>query len=136
MKKHKGSVLDFLPSLLVFFAFFIIVLVVINVMKLVSFRQDVKAVVREYILEMETVGYLTPEREDLLVQRLASMGAESIDLLDTTVAPVRYGYPIDLQLSCTVSAETLDMSVGDLLEFIFEDAVYEIEFNMRSTAKY
>lgn len=136
MKKHKGSALDFLPSLMALLAFLIIVFVTINVLKIVSFRQDIKAVVRGYILKIETVGYLTPESETLLKQELTDMGVTKVDLTGTTLSAQGYGSPVYLSVVCEVPTETLNMSAKGMLEYFFEKTTFSIEIKMKSTAKY
>lgn len=136
MKKHKGSLIDFLPALISVFAVVIIIFVVLDCVQLLNYKLDVKSVARGYLLEMETQGYLTATSATSFTQELSNMGATNVDLTGTTVSIVGYGNAIHLKLKCEVPSENLNMSSGELLEFFFEDISFPIQVTLKSTAKH
>lgn len=135
MKKQKGSLIDFLPTMIVVLAVIIIIFVSMDFVKLLNYRLDVKAVARGYILDMETAGYLSSGDATLFKQELSNMGAKNIDLSGTTMSMVGYGNAIYLKFICEVPIEDLNMSSENLLQFFFEEISFPISVELKSTAK-
>lgn len=133
MNKNKGSMMDFLSPLLCFLAFTIIVTGFFNVMKTISQKDEVSQVARQYILRMETVGYLTDSDRVSLIHTLADMGVSNIDLTGTTTSDVGYGNPIILNISGTLKMSSLDGS--NLTNFVFQETEAPINERRMSTAK-
>uniref|UniRef100_UPI0040578C96 hypothetical protein n=1 Tax=Acetatifactor sp. TaxID=1872090 RepID=UPI0040578C96 len=136
MKKRKGSLIDFLPSVLVILCASILMFAFFTVVNIANYKENVKALARAYLLEMETVGYLPAASVTAFTQELTDMGVVSIDLSNTTLSPVGYGQPIYLELRCNIPAETLNTSAGDMMMYFFEDVSLPYSVTLKSTAKH
>ncbi len=135
MKKRSGSVADILSTLLVILAAAIVMSAFLSIMRLASIHEEVKQLARKYMLEMETVGYLSAGSCTQLEHQLMDIGVINIDFNGTSFDEVTYGAPISLNISCTIPYERLNMQ-GDLMEFFFEGAEYDITVSKMSTAKH
>lgn len=136
MKKRKGSILNALLSLMVIIAFAIMVTSFIDLTKIVSYKENIKQISRSYMLEMETVGYLSAGSRATLLQELADMHLQDIDLSGTTQVSVGYGNDIVLSVKGSIPTQKLNLSSDDMLSFFFDSAAVNIEIYMQSTAKH
>ena len=66
---------------------------------LVNKKTMVSQVARNYVLKMETVGYLAPVDETALLKELSELGIEEVELSGTTMEPVSYGAEITLKIT-------------------------------------
>lgn len=125
-------------SILGITAFAIFFIVYLNYVKIADLKEDVKMISRKYLLEMETVGYLTPEGAASFRQSLAELGVTDIDIdvTNTTVSSVGYGEAIYLQATYNIPAQALNLSGGDMLGFFFENISVPGKIRMTSTAKH
>ena len=125
-------------SILGITAFAIFLIVYLNYVKIADLKEDVKMISRKYLLEMETVGYLTPESAASFRQSLAELGVTDIDIdvTNTTVSSVGYGEAIYLQATYNIPAQALNLSGGDMLGFFFENISVPGKIRMTSTAKH
>lgn len=128
--------MDVLSSILVILAVAVIMLSFLYISNVAALKEDIKQVARGYLLEMETVGYLTPESRITMSQELAEIGLTNIDLSGTTQAAVGYGNDIVLSVKGALPVKLLNTAEGDMLSFFFEDVSWEIAIYMQSTAKH
>lgn len=135
MKKEKGNVVDVLPSLLVIIAVMILIMAYINLLPLIQVKAEVRQLAREYLLEMESVGYLTSAGRTSLQQKLTDLSVEDIDLEGTTFSPAGYGNAIYLYVRCSIPTGRLNAESGDMLSFLFEKTEIPIAVQLMSTAK-
>lgn len=135
MRKRKGSLLDFLPGLVVILAFTVVLAAFLYFLKIVNYKEDVRQIARGYLLEMETIGYLMPASRTMLLQELEDRELENIDLTGTTQTDAGYGNDIVLSVRGYLPTKALNTSSNDLFSFFFEDASMEIEVYLQSTAK-
>lgn len=98
MKKQKGTVADLITAGICILAMTVVMLAYMDSVSLLHQKSEVSQLARKYILRMETVGYLTAGDRTSLVQELDSMGVTEIQLGETTLHQVSYGYPITLQI--------------------------------------
>lgn len=70
-------------------------------------KQKVDIIARQYILKMETDGYLMQNEEDNLIKELNKIGLENISLDGTTKNNVGYGKEINLNISGYLKTEEL-----------------------------
>lgn len=133
MNKSKGSIMDFMSPLLCFLAFTIIATAFFSIMKTVSNKDEVSQVARQYILRMETVGYLTDSDRTSMIQTLTDIGVSNIDISGTTTSDVGYGNPIILSIKGTLKMSSLNGD--DLAEFGFIENDTPIYERRMSTAK-
>lgn len=135
-RKRKGNVIDWLGSLIFILAIILLIFAYLNFSKVFDIKEDVKQVSREYMLRMETVGYLTPEDTVSLTNRLQALGVTNIDLTgSTTGAPAGYGNRIVLVITCTIPGDNLEIG-GDIFSAAFQDTSYPMKVVRESTAKY
>lgn len=135
-RKRKGNIIDWLGSVIVILAIVLLILSYLNFTRVFDIKEDVKQVSREYMLKMETVGYLTPEDSVSLTNRLNALGVKNIDLTGSTVGePAGYGNSIVLSIKCTIPGETLDLNSG-ILNSVFRDTPFPMTVIRESTAKY
>lgn len=100
LKKENGSSLDSIViPLLSLVAIAAIVLVVITSMKDSNVSFKVKEISRNYLLQIETKGYLDSENEANLVEELKKVGVYDIDLAGTTMTRGKYGDNVYLNIS-------------------------------------
>ncbi len=137
MKKHKGSIVeDIIFPLLCIVGICVFVIAILNVVSLAIFKADVKGVARDYILQMETEGYLTSAGATTLRQEFTDYGVTDIDLTGTTMSQVEYGQDIYLQIRYDIPVQVLNSSSEGILGFFFEGAQVSDVIRMKSTAKY
>ena len=135
-RKRKGNVIDWLGSFIFILAFIMLMISYMNFKQVFGIKEDVKQISREYMLRMETVGYLTPEDAASLRSRLQSLGVAGIDLGgSTTGGPAGYGNRIILSIKGSLPAEELVLN-NDLFTAVFQDTTYPLTVIRESTAKY
>lgn len=64
----------------------------------ISDKWQMRQCAREYMLLMETEGYLKPEDEEALIDQLESYGLTNVSLSGTTRSQVEYGEKIYLRI--------------------------------------
>lgn len=137
MKKRKGSIP--LGELLVLLLGLVAVMMVfsefLSVCRGIAIKDEANQIARNYILEMETVGYLNAASSNSLRQELSLLGVTNVDLTGTTMADAGYGNRVYLRISFQIPTETLNTSGGDLMSFFFEDTQIPISIEKMSTAK-
>ncbi len=116
--KASGSVGDILTMGVFVLAMAVVMVAFLNCIDLVQQKTAVRGILREYLLRMETVGYLMPADETELLQELSGAGVTQIRLGNTSRSRVGFGQEITLEIS------------GRLEE------IYEIREICHSTAKY
>ncbi|MCM1342207.1 MAG: hypothetical protein NC246_00060 [Muribaculaceae bacterium] len=72
---------------------------------LIHQKTAVSQIARQYILRMETVGYLTEEDRIRLGRELAGAGVTELELEGTTLSPVTYGDIITLEIRGKLEGE-------------------------------
>lgn len=72
---------------------------------LIHQKTEVSQIARQYILKMETVGYLTEEDRIRLSQELSGAGVTQLELEGTTMWPVEYGDIITLEIKGKLEGE-------------------------------
>ena len=66
--------------------------------RVIGIKTTVSQISRQYILRMETYGYLTTEDRVAMVDALSEAGLKGISLGDTDTAEVGYGNEIVLEI--------------------------------------
>lgn len=97
----------FAISIIVFMAFFWMFL---SVEKTSSETTEQKQIAREYMLLMETEGYLNSTDEANLIDELENAGLSNISLEGTTLSEVNYGDRIYLVINGTYDQSAMDIS--------------------------
>jgi len=133
MKKKPGSIMDMLSVGISIIALSIIMICCLNIMQLASGKEEVRQLSRQYILRMETVGYLTAADKTQMLHDLEELGLEDVDLTGTTFTDAGYGNPVILIIQGSLHMQN---AAGDnLLNMIFEQQTYQITIKRMSTAK-
>lgn len=99
MKKEKGNIGDLCTTLFMVMAMIMVMSGFINSAKIISKKYEINNLARNYIIRMETQGYLTSGDERELIARLEALGITDISLAGTTRNEVEYGSTIDLRIS-------------------------------------
>ena len=117
-RRNEGGVGDVMPMCIFAICIAFVMISFADCVRLINVKSSVSQISRQYILKMETYGYLTEDDKEGLVKSLSDTGLESISLAGTDMAEVGYGNEIKLYISGTT-----------------EDG-YEIKEFRTSTAKY
>ncbi len=96
--KQKGNIEDLIGTGLCILAMVTVMMTFIHFVDLIHQKESVVQMSRRYILDMETVGYLTDASRTKLVDELEHLGVDEIDLTGTTVYPASFGESIVLQM--------------------------------------
>ena len=116
--KNPGSVGDVMPMCIFVICIAFVMISFADCVRAINVKSSVSQISRQYILKMETYGYLTGDDRDELTSALSGAGLENISLEGTDMAEVGYGNTISLYIKGTT-----------------EDG-YEIKEFRTSTAKY
>lgn len=134
LNKENGSSLDSMViPLLSLVAIAAIVLVVITSMKDSNVSFKVKEISRNYLLQIETKGYLDSESESNLVEELKKIGVENIDLTGTTITRGKYGDNVYLSIKGQYNIKSYKM---DGLKLKKENKTVNISEKQCSTGKH
>ena len=117
-EKNDGSVGDVMPMCIFVICIAFVMISFANCVRLINVKASVSQVSRQYILKMETYGYLTEGDRAGLMDLLSETGLKDISLAGTDMAEVGYGNEIKLYISG------------------FTEEGYEIREYRTSTAKY
>lgn len=135
MKKRKGMVDKFLGLFIGILATVAVVVSYLDVIKVVTLKEEFAQLGRKYMLDMETVGYLTTASKTEFQQLLQDKGATDIDFTGTTMSEPGYGNPIYLEVTIQVPLEELNTDNG-LMDAFTEEKVWTYSISQMSTAKY
>jgi len=109
-KKDPGSMVDFVYVLCALVIVTIICIIMMNWYSDLDKKTKIEMLGREYILRMETLGYLSEEDQDSLIKELKEYGVIDITLTGTTKEAVDNGNKIILNVvgSLEVNAYQLE----------------------------
>ena len=113
-----GSVGDVMPMCIFVICIAFVMISFANCVRLINVKASVSQVARQYILRMETYGYLTENDKEALMRTLADTGLTGVSLAGTDTSEVGYGNEIRLYIDG------------------FTEDGYEIREFRTSTAKY
>lgn len=100
--KQRGNVTDILSTCICILAMSALLMFYLHFYGMIQQKQEVSQLARKYILQMETIGCLTPADKVKLDRELTDIGIENISFGATTVNPVGYGEPITLFIRGTL----------------------------------
>lgn len=98
LKKECGSIGDILAVGICVLAMTAVMVGFYDCMGLLQEKNKVSQVAREYILRMETVGYLRPSDTSELQSELSLLKVSEVNLNGSTFSQVGYGEQISLQI--------------------------------------
>lgn len=132
-KKRKGTVLEntlvMMVNLILVCAFLVIIF---GAFSGISDKWGMRQAAREYMLIMETEGYLTPADQASLKAELEGYGLYNISFSGTTTREVDYGERIYLNISGTYDDNILAFA-GAVSKYTTHPS--SITINRQSTAK-
>lgn len=106
-RKSKGNVMDMVTIGITILAMSMVVMAYLECTGLMLKKLEISQLSRQYILRMETEGYLNELNKQNLLQELQALGVQSIDLSGTTLQPVSYGETILLKIKGTIGVRTI-----------------------------
>lgn len=98
MRQEKGSIGNIMATGICLLAVTVVMLSYMDDVLLIRQKTEINQIARQYILRMETVGYLTAEDRIELEGELQGIGVTSLSLTGTTVSPTGYGEIIILEI--------------------------------------
>lgn len=134
LKKKKGSIAKFGIPLFTIVAVFSVIVMFVTYLNDIDKRDGVDIIAREYLLRMETEGFLNITDETELYKDLEKRGMENVSLSGTTRAKVGYGNKINLIIKGQV--EITNYSVENMFKITKVPKLVNIEVSKSSTAKY
>ena len=134
LKKKKGSIGKMGITMISIVSIFIGLIISLNGNADSKRKDDIDMLVRDYILEMETKGYLTIESQDELTNELERIGLSEISLAGTTTTQVGYGE--DIYLNVTGNLKITEYDIRDLFNISSKKKSVQIRVNKKSTAKH
>lgn len=134
LKKKKGSIGKMGITMISIVSIFIGLIISLNGNADSKRKDDIDMLVRDYILEMETKGYLTIESQDELTNELERIGLSEISLAGTTTTQVGYGE--DIYLNVTGNLKITEYDIRDLFNISSKKKSVPIRVNKKSTAKH
>lgn len=133
MNKKSGSMMKMIPVLLAMAAMTAITVMYLTYMSDYDKRESADQIAREYILRMETQGYLSEEMKNNLISDLGDIGVKSINLQGTTMSKAAYGDEIVLMINADV--ETEEYVFEGLLSKRTDRKTRHIKISKKSTSK-
>ncbi len=97
--RDDGFVYKLLPVLISLSLVAVLVVLSAGFFRAFEQRDAVSQLTREYLLIMETEGYLSQARREELLSSLGEAGLEQVSLEGSTLSPVSYGDRISLCVS-------------------------------------
>lgn len=134
MKREPGSSMGLLPMMFAIAFMGIISLMFLGWMKNMDTRDDIDIIARQYILRMESTGYLTDADRVSLIQELTDIGATNINLSGTSTSEVGYGNKITLHIQGNL--KLLDYQLRASLDVLQGSQMVPFHVTKTSTAKY
>lgn len=132
-KIKEGSILKMLPVLLGIAAVSVLSLMYITYMDIMDRREMVYQISREYLLRMETEGYLTSEAASEMISEIQETGASSINLAGTTLTKSEYGKEITLCIDARIPMD--EMVITNLFNVNKRRVYKNLHIVKKTTAK-
>ena len=132
-KKKKASMIEYMLVMMINMVVVCAFLVIIfGAFSSISDKWGMRQTAREYMLIMETEGYLPAADQTALIAELESYGLYNISLSGTTMREVNYGDRIYLKISGTYNENVLAFAGG--ISRVSDHPV-TITINRQTTAK-
>ncbi len=132
-EKKYGSMMKLLPVLLAMAAMAAVTALYVTYMSDYDKREYADQIAREYILKMETQGYLSEAMKNNLISDLSDVGFDNINLQGTTMTKAEYGDEIVLMINAHL--ETEDYVFENLLSKRTDRKIRQIKISKKSTSK-
>lgn len=131
--KDDGSMVDFIYVIVALLILSIICVLMINWYSDMDKKTKIEMLGREYILRMETEGYLTDGDKDNFIENLNEFGVSNVSLIGTTREAVKYGDKIILHMEGKIQVSSFRLA--NWLHLQKESNLVPIIIHKASTAK-
>ncbi len=132
-KKDSGQIGDYIILGIGILLFTLLIVVFFTNAETVQKKIDINQLSRQYILRMETVGYLTADDRAELTTRLNDIGVTEVSFSGTTLSQVGYGN--DIVLEFTGNLHYREITLSSLFSPQASDGVISVHEKRFSTAK-
>lgn len=132
-KKDKGTVIKNVITLLCFLMFAYLVISGLESVLISSKKNKIDDITRNYMLKMETEGYLTPELENGFIRELTELEITNISTVGSTKTDIGYGNDIYLMFKGTT--KVLAYNMNDKFEIVKTLENVEVSRTKKSTSK-
>lgn len=111
-EKKKGEFTDIMAVVIFMFMSAVIFQVFLNNQKAVDIKDDIDATINQYVLCLETDGYLSETNQNSLINDLTKLGVTDIDLTgtDDVMNPKIYGERVALQVKGNLEVPTFQIA--------------------------
>ena len=131
--KKEGSMMKMLPVLLSVVTLAMLSIIYLNNMQTMELKERTEQMAREYILRMETKGYLSEEEKNIMILELQEWGCKNISLSGSTFINAGYGNPV--QLCINLSIPHTNIILDNLFDIERENEFLDIKILKRTIAK-
>lgn len=132
-KRKSGSVDKILPLIMTLVVISILLVIFVNWSGDFNKKDRIDLVCRQYLLKMESKGYLNQSDKNNLINSLNEIGVNDVDLTGTTISEVQYGDKIVLLVKGRLKTHTY--TLDSMLGLNEEDTYIDIYNKLESTAK-
>lgn len=133
LKKKEGKVDKYAILVISLVSVFIIVIVSIYAFSDMDKKSKIDRVGRNYIMLMESKGYLSSTDEQEMIKDLKKIGVTNISTVGTTKAKVGYGKDIKLKVSGKVATNTFN--IKGIFEVDRKDSMVDVYIDESSISK-
>lgn len=134
MLKKKKAFSDMIVCMITLLVMLLVLKFGLSVYQTLDNGRKKESIAREYMLAMESKGYLTQADQAALINDLTNLGVTNISFSGTTLTPAGYGQTIVLSVTGKIKAEKV-VGINSDLSFIREND-YDFKIYYKSTAKY
>lgn len=106
LRKDQGSMIEFVYVLSALVIVTIICIIMMDWYSDIDKKTKVEMISREYILRMESRGFLSEEDQEDLIRDLMEWGLTNISLAGTTIEAVEYGNKLSLCINGSIEIKT------------------------------
>lgn len=132
-RRKKGNIVgEAATTLMAIIVFSVILWLGINQSKESVRVTELQKLGRQYIINMETNGFLDDSNRNQLISSLENLGAKNISLAGTTTNKTTYGNQINLMISADMEVESLNLKGLNVSK---EKQIVRFDRSWSSTAK-
>lgn len=132
--KKDGRVDNMASLILGLVTMFMMLMIVVFAFADMEKKSKVDNIGRNYILRMESTGYLTSSDEQALMEDLKKLGVTGISITGTTKSKVGYGESIYLKIKGKIEINTF--SIAGIFDMGKKMESVDISIDKTSTAKH
>ena len=134
MKKKEGSLEKIIVPTISVVIIFIIVIIGTTAMGDVGKKDRVDMVAKNYMLKMETQGYLKSDDKTQMIKDLEKVGMKNVVFTNTTFSKVNYGESI--YLGFTGNIEVTEFKMTNALKGEKHKTLIPYNISLKSTGKH